>query len=411
MTSTSNKKRYLIFLVLSCAATFLFRAALGQYGQFSLQVESVHVRVKEAILTIESIKVNLDNSLKYGGEVTNAAIWNETENQTVTGILNRTSALRVLTVYGDPALLYHAAFVTGAYPLHGDEIGCALDEQAAYLLFGSLDAVGNTLHYEGNAYLVRGVFSGMDGVMVVQSDTKSVRTFQAAAFRVSKDANGKEAVSTFLYGSLGAGDVIIDLPFIAKLIKALSLLPAFAMTVLLFIRMMSGAYRLRKTPLHSLAAIAAAILCTVLLLYGADIPFSIPERFIPTKWSDFAFWSRLIAQAKEGAAEIRSLSPLFGDLPRVDNALGCAIFSCASVGFFISAYAIRPNLTARQWFYSVLIILMVTFVSLLIVSKTNAVIVESNRAIFVTWPTVLTCTSLMDHYVLFRVLGKGAHNF
>ena len=259
MTSTSNKKRYLIFLVLSCAATFLFCAALGQYEQFSLQAESVHVRVKEPVLTIESIKVNLHNSLKYGGEVTDAAIWNETENQTVTGILNRTSALRVLTVYGDPALLYHAAFVTGAYPLHGDEIGCALDEQAAYLLFGSLDAVGNTLHYEGNAYLVRGVFSGMGGVMVVQSDTKSVRTFQAASFRVSKDANGKEAVSTFLYGSLGAGDVIIDMPFIAKLIKALSLLPAFAMIVLLFIRMMSRAYRLRKTPLHSLSAIAAAI--------------------------------------------------------------------------------------------------------------------------------------------------------
>ena len=176
--------------------------------------------------------------------------------------------------------------------------------------------------------------------------------------------------------------------------------------------MMSGAYRLRKTPLHSLSAIAAAILYTMLLLYGADIPISIPERFIPTKWSDFAFWSRLVAQAKESVAEIRSLSPLFGDLLRVNSALGCAIFSCASVGFFISAYAIRPNFTARQWFYSVFIILMVTFISLLIVSKTNAVVVESKRAIFVTWPMVLTCISMMDHYMVknLRASDKGNRN-
>ena len=412
MKNTSNKNRYLIFLALSFAATFLFCGALGQYEQFSLQAENLHVRLKEPAFTMESINAGLDNSLKNGGEVADAAIWNEAESQTVTGVLNRPGVFCVLTVYGNPALFYNASFVTGTYPLRGDEIGCALDEQAAYLLFGSPDAVGNTIHYEGSAYLVRGVFSGMDGVIVVQSDEKSARTFQAAAFRVGQNANGKEAVSTFLYGSLGAGDVIVDLPFVATLIKTLSLLPAFVMIVLLFIRIMSDAYRLRKTPLYSLLATAAAVLCTALLLYGADIPFAIPERFIPTKWSDFAFWSRLIAQAKEGVGEIRSLPPLFGDLLRVNSAIGCAIFSCASVGFFIGAYAVRPSLTARQWFCSVLTILVVTFVSLLIVSTTSAVVVEAKRTIFVTWPTVLTCISLMELRVKnSRALDKGAHNF
>ena len=97
VTSASKKRRR--FALLSCAAIFLFCAALYQAQRFTALSDCVQARFQEPALTIEALRKGLENARKYKGDVTDATIWDERKDQRVSGAQSRSAALRVLLVY------------------------------------------------------------------------------------------------------------------------------------------------------------------------------------------------------------------------------------------------------------------------------------------------------------------------
>ncbi len=85
------------------------------------------------------------------------------ENQQITGILNREREVTVVYKDFDSELLFQS-FNT----LSGeDKSGCLLDEETMYTLFGTAVGVGQTVTFDEEEYIVRGVIKDDIPVMVI----------------------------------------------------------------------------------------------------------------------------------------------------------------------------------------------------------------------------------------------------
>lgn len=170
------------------------------------------------------------------------------------------------------------------------EDSCALTKEAAYELFGSYDVIGEMIQIGGKEYLVeRMVVNDMmgNGMTVICKDAG----LEYDRLHVNTQGVQQEiAALAFQY----ADHLWIDYDFLLKLLKKISLWPFWLMTIIVAVRLWKkitdkgkGKGRLRWLLLLIIIGIVGGI---VGLLLGA--PLILPDSLIPTKWSDFEFWSR-----------------------------------------------------------------------------------------------------------------------
>ena len=228
---------------------------------------------------------------------------------------NRQTKVSVLLLNGDSDLLFG-----GPVLKKDDTDGCLIDTATAEALFGSRNVVGSALQYAGRTWIIRGILSDMTPVLVVQaaalchdSDGSAISgslnsgavAFHHLSLRFpstgaphcpsggdSANRQGNTGqIDEFLirYGLTG---VISRPDKVAGIAEAFSfLLPAVLWGRLLG-QVLSLMRKNRRYPVRVLLA-ALLLLCLVwLFFFLTGIHPQIPEDMIPTRWSDFSFWSR-----------------------------------------------------------------------------------------------------------------------
>lgn len=167
------------------------------------------------------------------------------------------------------------------------EDGCCIDSETAVELFGTADANGQQLGYGGRVYTVCGVFESLQSMMIRQAAGEDETCLDTAALW-SPDAGGDYAEQFLLRHGLEGEQ--ISFAFWGVLAEDfLLLLPVLLGAGL--IRFLIGCGKAAPEAGKKAASFALAALILLALLWLLKARLRIPRDMIPSKWSDFSFWS------------------------------------------------------------------------------------------------------------------------
>lgn len=266
-----------------------------------------------------------------------ATLWQEKADRSVTDETGeRSAAATHLECYGDAAEFYPETLLAGSYPSREDAAGCIIDEAVASGIWGSASVVGQRLKLDGRTYSVRGVFKGDSGLILTQGEGDSAQTYGNLLLRLP-DGGGETEARAWLSQNGFSGGEVLDLPFLSWCLGALSCLPALLLGLGLLLRVLRRGWRLKYSPVLLAQYIPIGIAFGALALWGMGFPWDLPDKVIPTRWSDFDFWSRLAGQASASLRAVFTSALSARDLAIWPAFLACVLTTAAACALVILA--------------------------------------------------------------------------
>lgn len=255
-----------------------------------------------------SLKENLDGDRaiemqekEAGLEIpTHFTLWGEMKNQKAQNSeLSRTADVDVLVVRGDSNLVYG-----GGWNLTSeDPNGCVIDQKAAYALFGDTHVIGQGITWNNRELTIRGVLEGDSGMLIVQGEEGKDKNYGFIALDLGTSLNTTGAVKNWM-SQHGITGERINLSTFQSWGNTMVLLLPLLMAVSIFIPMVRQVIEMRRTPVKFVLYLLGLLLFVGIFLKISGYQFLFPEDMIPTRWSDFDFWSELWEQK---SAEIGTL--------------------------------------------------------------------------------------------------------
>lgn len=256
-------------------------------------------------------------------------LWGQQEGQILSepDYGKRTEA-DILYCSGDANLLF-----AGQNLADGNGGGCFLDEETALKLFGTANAEGREVKLQEKTFRVKGILTGISSTMAISVTRQWITENTVQTNENSQDERsidhiyvpkscGKTAAEagTLLRNSYGLNGQMMDMELLIGISGALLLFVPMG----LYFTYAAWAFReiRRGTPIRtnrsskgsrrkeaeSLGLAAAQALLLAAVTWMACHFFlgilQIPADYLPTKWSDFSFWSSLF---REKAENIRIL--------------------------------------------------------------------------------------------------------
>lgn len=241
----------------------------------------------------------LEKQKKAGGTMPSFVLWTSGYAQVLCGDFYPVPVKgEVFEYYGDISGLQAGRFQYGYWP--GDEKGCVIDEGIAHALWGSSDVLGRTVKWDGKTWYVCGVIEGMGGLALFPAEETDHMPFQGLWLDLSEEQGGVYAAEQILQRYQLPAGVMTDLGLYVWFSEMLAALPAFLLWVWTLAAAARRLWRLRYTWvlfLVSAPMMSAGVAVTSRMV---GFPWSVPARFLPTRWSDGSFWGSLCAQAGDG---------------------------------------------------------------------------------------------------------------
>jgi|GEM_PF-1800054 len=333
------------FLHTLMAAVILTVWAYGFYcGQYvKSYFNSVSVRMHNDMLTKEDILIALENEkIKGTKDIPAITAWKRVDDQKFEcRELATTANLAVMEFWGDVTQVMPVKLLRGSIITKEDETGCMIDENAAYRLFRTKDAVGRRLTYRDKSYRIRGVIhAGEDVKILPVTDDKN--SFSNLEFVYSKKESGKKNVNEFMEeNGLTKDYTIVEGCFYARLLQIASGLPLwlFSMALLymlvkvsreeMFAFLQNASHNTVKGKqkekimkclnikglLEKAGILAIFVIAAVLFARMAAVFITpVPDRYIPTRWSDFSFWANEIKKIRKQRIALEYLAPATRDI-------------------------------------------------------------------------------------------------
>jgi hypothetical protein len=248
-------------------------------------------------------------------------LWEEMPGQRLEGGEDTGIPCDVTRIYGHGEDVFRFDMLQGAYPARGDATHCALSDSAAFKLFGSAQAMGQSLTWNGRRYTVQGVFSSGQSLMLTQNSSDSEATMPNMRLRFSEGGTRQRAEGFLARTNFGGGALLLDMPLIAFGLEALAALPALLLGFWILARLIVRAWRKRKYPRLLLANLPLLIPLAAAAVYLSATQLKLPAALIPGEWSDFSFWKNLPKDWGNNLAQwLRH--PSGGDIDLIFAALG-----------------------------------------------------------------------------------------
>ena len=251
----------------------------------------------------------LERQIKAGGELPSFVLWMSHYEQILYGDFypNPVNG-EVFEYYGDISRLQLCRVRYGYWP--GDEKGCVIDEGTAHALWGSSDVLGQMIKWNERTWYVCGVVEGMDGLAFFPAEETEERMFQGLWLNLSEEQGGTYAAEQILQKyQLPVGDMT-DLGLYVWLSGILAALPAFLLWAWVLMCIAHRLWKLRYTWLLFLMSVPLMFAGTTAISWTVGFPWSVPARFLPTRWSDGSFWGRLCVQIRDGILAIFRMPPV-----------------------------------------------------------------------------------------------------
>ena len=304
----TNIRRLLVSALLWLALTVLLVAGAMNAGALR-QYPTVSLRYETPVSGQAAYRARQYAAKQTGEDVFWLTFWHQTEAR-FSGGYNNANA-ECIFYSGDAALVWPARYLYGAAPGVTDGTGCAVSSALAWKIWGSADVVGKTLEAGGEIRTVRGVFEGDDLLALLSvRDEDTGQSYTAVELSGGPASPGRGDVESFITASgLGTPDsILMGTPvFFAEIMAILPLLILACYGLALWIG------RLRKRPAVQKGLLLFAALMAFALLLPGLLEF-LPGWMIPTRWSDFSFWSSLGQQISDNLREYLTLTPGLRDV-------------------------------------------------------------------------------------------------
>ena len=186
--------------------------------------------------------------------------------------------LKEIITAGDPDLV-----IQGSSPIRIQKKNCMLDVRSCEELFGTREAAGQTVLYQGQSYIVCGTFESAQKILIRQAEKYSsddMADLDRIALRFGTTGNSGNDLDQFLVKYSLSGDGV-----------NLRVLVVLAGDLCLLVPVLTGFFLIKDlVKCSKKGCMIAAIGLTVILLFGVFRQFQIPSEMVPSKWSDFGFW-------------------------------------------------------------------------------------------------------------------------
>ena len=223
----------------------------------------------------------------------------------------KTASTDCISFSGDASTVWPAVYIIGATPGVTDSIGCVVSEALAWRLWGSFDVVGMPVKVDESERVIRGVFKGEDELALLPYRDEDTSQSWSAVDLVGgpADAVRADAENFAQAAGLGKPDYIImnGSPSVAGALAALPLLILSCYGLAMIIVFIRKRFREARKPVFYICLILIAVALPAALR-------ALPAWLIPTRWSDFSFWSSLADQALSGMKEFLRATPQLRDV-------------------------------------------------------------------------------------------------
>lgn len=222
-------------------------------------------------------------------------LWGETKNTPVTvPDLNRQASASLITAAGSSDLV-----MPGSRTLtHTDAGRCLIDEKLSMELYGSTEICGEKLIIDSKEYEITGLLFADGPAVLIQADKDTKAVINRVSLKIHPKETVQETIRRFS-NTTGIQGIRIPLHLYGILTKILLRILIFLMLFLLLFRLLmklKAHGRGRSVILLLVIGGLSAVVCIWIL----DINIRLPMDLLPSKWSDFKFWSDL---AKEKGKE------------------------------------------------------------------------------------------------------------
>lgn len=317
------KKNSFIAAFFLLLALYLFFDSQSRMQSLLNQYQTVSLRLDKGVLAQEIFGVEKSQEAncqtlfarqKTGlpeEEIFQVTAWKQEENTVLTdGELGRRATALFIKVWGAMEDVLPAEMIAGSFCMPEDEKGCVLDEETAYQLFGTAKAVGNRVFIEGKTFIIRGVAKiSTPVVMILEKGRK-------AEFKYLEIRN-KESSREILDEE---GSTAIEGPFYLGLLNRLLYLPLW---ILLLQGVYQAAWQIKRA--WQRRKRSAFLWIFLLIAGGAAVffalretwllfPFYLPDRYIPSRWSDFEFWTIKWKELEKLRQQLLYLHPCLKDV-------------------------------------------------------------------------------------------------
>ncbi len=342
-----NKDRALFVLIIFITAWFTI-TKIQDASFLRSQYSAVSVRLKTGTVTEGDLKAALEKEQdRKSSSLPEVTAWMRiAEGKVKNKDLNRTQKVSAVIVTGNMALTVPMSLISGNYVYREDKKGCVIDTKTAYALFGTESAAANIVTYEKKNYIIRGIVKTDYPVFLIQGDNDR-KEYSNLELTYKEEERGEALAEEFLFqNGLAADYVMIDGYFFGRLIYSLITLPVWIFFFFAVYEILRR-YKHEKDKLTPKSFILYGSLVILIIIgYGILLyqftgnPFYIPEKLIPTKWSDFDYWSKQFELIKNQIQQIRYLTPNPKDIFLVDEILKLClnIFVIVVLHMFIFLY-------------------------------------------------------------------------
>ena len=302
---TWSKAADALLVCLFCLLLFFGFSNRGDISRYS----TVSLRYDSPISGSSAYSARLYSISRSGGGVFWPTFWREHKSAFVSEFSSADADC--IAFSGDASLVWPFEYISGCEPGVRDGAGCVLSEPLARRLWGSTDIVGMTVDVDGEARIIRGVFKSKAELALISfGDEVTDRSWTAAELSGGpENASRSDAESYAISCGLGKPDAVIVAGGQRFLAGALAILPllipvgyGLALISGLAKRRYPGSYR----NIRFVCIIALG--CMVPVLINA-----LPAWLVPTRWSDFSFWSASIDRIADDLTELLNASPRLRD--------------------------------------------------------------------------------------------------
>lgn len=230
----------------------------------------------------------LQRQKEDGGSAPPVTLWNMQQEQLITGdVQSRVAMVNSIEYCGDIARLYQGQFQRGYWP--GDAAGCVVDTVVAHTLWGSADVIGRSLNWNGTTWYVRGVLLGNDGIAFFPTSETEEAEFSGMLMDLSEANAGGLTAEQLLNQYQLPGGTITDMGLYLWLAEVMAALPAFFLWASFLVEIIKCLWVLRRMKLMQLLTAPLFILAAMLISAAAGLSWNLPERFLPTRWTELYF--------------------------------------------------------------------------------------------------------------------------
>ncbi len=328
-----------LFLAFSVLCMYYLQYTQNNLGTVSVRYDKASISPKQ----IEHIKSRMKKDHKTG--LQGITLWNRMNKETIANKITELPVnVNVIEVYGDMSRILPMNFLSGNYVYEDDKKGCVLDAETSFKLFGTTNAVNNTVIWKDKKYTVRGVAAAKDTMMLVQSVDRNSHYTNAEAYYPAKcawkiaDNQGKQFSDLLHDNGLPQPDAVIDGVLNLWILHIICKLPLWIVTFYGAILLVKCTYKMRYTRILFVLSGIGTLLILSVMLHVTGFSIHLPSQFIPTKWSDFNFYIDKYHQLKNNIQNNNNITPMPLDILRDSIRAKCCLLSAANILILILFY-------------------------------------------------------------------------